>query len=86
MSDIQFIEEQEFEHSKPIVQKPLFIRLVLKTGIVSTEKQANYILLGIVVFATACAFLIPSLIGSSAKTLTNQDIQRITELQRGVPR
>lgn len=48
MSDIQFDEDQESKRSISVGQKPLFVRLVLATGIVSTDKAAEYILLGIV--------------------------------------
>ena len=48
MADIQFEEEQQFQRYGQTEQKPFMIRLVLSTGIVSTDNAAKYILLGIV--------------------------------------
>jgi|GEM_PF-2708520 len=47
MSDIQLIEEDE-EFPRPVAtnSQPLFVRLVLATGLVKTEEQANYVLVG----------------------------------------
>lgn len=45
MTDIQFDEEQEYQRPVQIEQKPYFVRLVLATKIVSTDKQAEYVLL-----------------------------------------
>jgi hypothetical protein len=45
---IQFDEEQQYQQSPQADKKPFFIRLVLKTGIVSDDRQAEYILLGFV--------------------------------------
>jgi hypothetical protein len=47
MADIQFEEESQYRRPAQFEQKPLFIRLVLATGIISTDKQAKYLLLGI---------------------------------------
>jgi hypothetical protein len=49
MSGIQFDEDQEFSRPAEIPAQSKFIQIVLKTGIVSTEKQAEYVLLAIAV-------------------------------------
>ena len=65
MADIQFDEEQQYRQPGQVEQKSLFIRLVLATGIVSTDKQAEYVLLGVAIVLIILAFLIPSLFGGS---------------------
>ncbi|GEM_PF-1528425 len=47
MADVQFEEEQQYQQNYQTEQKPFFIRLVFATGIVSTEKAAQYVLLGV---------------------------------------
>jgi len=64
MADIQF-EEEQFERQVPPVKKSFFTQFVLSTGIVSTEKDAQYVLAGFAVLMLALAFLIPILFGSS---------------------
>lgn len=50
MTNIQFEEDSQFrQFQQPNKRKPLFIRLVLATGVVKTDRQAEYILLGIAV-------------------------------------
>ncbi|OIO51420.1 hypothetical protein CO131_02090 [Candidatus Kaiserbacteria bacterium CG_4_9_14_3_um_filter_50_16] len=51
MTDIQFEEEPQYQHSALPDKKPFFIRLVLATGVISTDKAAEYVLLG---FAVVC--------------------------------
>ncbi len=46
---IQFEEEQQYQQPAQTEQKPFFIRLVLSTGVVSTDRQAEYVLLGVAV-------------------------------------
>ena len=48
MADIQF-EEEQYQRPAESEKKSLFIRLVLATGIVSTDQQAEYVLLGIAI-------------------------------------
>lgn len=82
MTTIQFDEDQEFSRSPEVTQTPLFVRLVLKTGIVSTQKQAEYVLLGLAI----SGFIIIGIIlmtGNKATGLSTVDIQRITQLQQG---
>lgn len=76
MADIQFNEEQEFSRRTAAAQTPRFVRLVLKTGIVSTEKGANYVLLIAVVVAGILAlFVIPFSLGpTSSKPIINPNI------------
>lgn len=56
MTDLQFNEEQEFTRLDTAPQPPFLIRLALKTGVVQTEKGAQYLLLAI-----AAALLLISL-------------------------
>lgn len=44
---VQFEEEQQYQQPVQTEQKPFFIRIVLSTGIVSTDQAAQYVLLGI---------------------------------------
>ncbi|MHB1769791.1 MAG: hypothetical protein ACYCPH_01785 [Minisyncoccota bacterium] len=82
MADIQFEEEQQ--QQRPLMQpkrKPFFVRLVLATGVVSTEKAAEYVLLGIAVFGLCLAAIVlweVSLSSSApiAKPLPNQQPQQ----------
>ncbi len=61
MADIQFDEEQQYQPvAGRVEQKPLFIRLVLATGVVSSDQAAQYILLGAAMLLIILAFLIPS--------------------------
>ena len=61
--NIQFEEEQQYQQNQSAEQKPFFIRLVLSTGIVSTDEQAKYVLLGVAVLLIVIAFMAPSFIG-----------------------
>jgi predicted secreted protein len=65
MADIQFQEDQEFSRRDTAPAQPTFVRLVLKTGIVSTKTQAEYVLIGFSVLLLILAFLIPSFVGPS---------------------
>ena len=49
MADLQFSEEQEFTRPAEVPQQSVFIRLALKTGLIQTERSAEYLLLGIAV-------------------------------------
>ena len=66
MTDLQFGEDQEF--SRPAMmpqQQSLFVRLVLRTGIVTTEKEAEYVLIGIIVLCVVIMFFMLTSGGSS---------------------
>ena len=69
MAQISFEEEQYGQQFKQSEDKPLLVRLVLKTGIVSTDQDAKYVLLGISVTAILLAFIIPSFFGSYSKDI-----------------
>jgi len=75
MTDIQFEEKLEPQRYQPAVQKPFLVRLVLRTGMVSSDKAAGYVLIGIAALATILAFAIPSMFGNS-HTVTPLDRQR----------
>lgn len=65
MAGIQF-EEEQYQQPVQIEKKPFFIRLVLATGVVSIDRQAEYVLVGFVVVAILVAlFIVPSFIGPS---------------------
>lgn len=49
MTNIQFDEEQQYQPAQRAEQKSFLVRFILSTGIVSTEKQSEYVLLGIVI-------------------------------------
>ena len=70
MADVQFDEEQSYAQSSQSLEKPFLIRLVLSTGIVSTDQQAGYVLLAVAALFTILAFIFPSLLQPSAKPLT----------------
>jgi len=80
MADIQFEEESQFRRPEEANQKPFFIRLVLSTGIVSDEKQAQYVLLGIAVLVIILAFMIPSFIGGSQKPVPQSVVDKALRL------
>lgn len=58
MAEIQFEEEQQYRRYVLPEQKSFMIRLVLSTGIVSTNTAAKYILIGIVIIAILASFFI----------------------------
>jgi hypothetical protein len=51
MADIQFDEEMQHQHPVLVDQKPFFVRLILSTKIVSTDKHAEYVLVGFVILS-----------------------------------
>ncbi|MFA5744993.1 MAG: hypothetical protein WC887_02160 [Candidatus Paceibacterota bacterium] len=64
MADIQFNKEQGFQRPMLEKQKSLFVRLIIATGIVSTERAADYILFGIAMLAIIFAFTISYFVSS----------------------
>jgi hypothetical protein len=66
MTDIQFDEEQQYRHPLESRPKSIFVKFVLSTGVVTAEKDAQYVLVGFAVLMLALAFLIPILFGSSS--------------------
>ena len=77
MADVQFEEEQQYQQYGQTEQKPFSIRLVLSTGIVSTDTAAKYVLLGVVVLAIILAFVLPLFIRGGSPTLTPTDQIRV---------
>ncbi len=47
MAEISFDEEQQYQTANVGLQKSFFVRIVLNTGIVSTEKAAEYVLVAL---------------------------------------
>ncbi|MFA6408523.1 MAG: hypothetical protein WCW36_03630 [Candidatus Paceibacterota bacterium] len=56
MADIQFNEDQEYQRSAIVERKSLFVRLVLATGIVSSDKAAEYVLICFVILGLGITF------------------------------
>lgn len=75
MADIQFEEEQQFQRYGQAEQKPFMIRLVLRTGIVSTEQQAKYVLICVAVFLILMSVVIFS-VGGGAQDTSQMDTGR----------
>ena len=73
MTNLQFDTEQEYSPQYASAEPPLFIRWVLATGLVTDEKQAQFVLIGITALALVLAvFLFSSAfsggIGPAGKT------------------
>lgn len=82
MSDIQFDEEQGFSQSIKTIEPSLFMRLVYKTGLVHTERGAEYFLLGVAV--VGILFTIFMLFSGGGKS--KPPVPSITGLPAGVTR
>ncbi|MFA6278857.1 MAG: hypothetical protein WCS97_01060 [Candidatus Paceibacterota bacterium] len=57
--NIEFNEESQPQPVYQTEQKSFLTRLVFATGLASTDKGAQYVLLGIAVLATILAFVAP---------------------------
>ena len=60
MSDVEF-EENNFPVGRPFQEAsptPVLVSLLFKTGVVKSEKQANYVLIGISVCAIILTIII----------------------------
>lgn len=66
-------------------QKPFFTRLILSTGLVSTDQGVQYVLLGIAILLFALAFLIPSFIGGSHARVPQNIIDASMKLPAPAP-
>ena len=78
MVDIQFDEESRYpQHERPADTSP-FIRFVLATGMVSTKRQAEYVLLGSAAFMVILAFIIPLFMGGSQARIPRNIPQKLT--------
>ncbi|MFA6408316.1 MAG: hypothetical protein WCW36_02495 [Candidatus Paceibacterota bacterium] len=86
MTDIQFDEDHEFMHTIAGEKKPFFLRLVLATGIVSNDRQAEYVLLGVSVFLIIIAFAIPSFVGSPQSSVPQSTIDAAMKVPSHIPR
>jgi hypothetical protein len=63
MADIQFDEERDFVQPARIAEPAAhkqgpFIRIILKTGIVEDERQAEYVLAGIAIICLMIAIFV----------------------------
>ncbi len=58
MTDIQFEGESEFERPSVAASPPLLVRLLLRTGLVQTERGANYVLVGVVFVCVVVAIFL----------------------------
>lgn len=56
MIDLQLDEEDEYRRPAVVSQPSALVRLVLRTGVVQTQRQAEYVLLGL-----ACAGMLIAL-------------------------
>lgn len=81
MTTIQF-EEESYPQARREDRKSFLIRSVLATGIVSNDTQAKSVLLVVALLGFVVTVLILSM-GNKANGLSNADIERITEQQKG---
>ncbi len=72
MSEISFNEEPEYVSRPSVVRQSPFIKIALSSGIVSTVRGANRILIGVAAIATVLAFVVPSLITPSSHLTPEQ--------------
>lgn len=79
MTEIQFQEEQQ---SQPAYgpQQPFMIRLVLRTGLVRSERGAQYVLLGIAVIAFILSGFF--LFGGTSENTNDEFIQRTQQVDQ----
>lgn len=78
MTDFQFEEERQNEYvTRSTENKSFLTRLVFATGLVSTEKQAEYILIGVAVIAIILSFVIPALMKT---TYVPTDMEKLRAL------
>lgn len=68
MVDIQFNEEQSFSSRVNTQRQSFLVRSVFKTGLVKTEKQAEFVLFIIVLVCIALAIVAPSFINKPDTT------------------
>lgn len=78
--DIHILEEQQYQSRYEIERKPTLIRLILATGIVSSDKAAQFVLCGIAAILIVLTFIVSSSIGGSGglkQTISNQQLEQI---------
>ncbi|HUX81100.1 MAG TPA: hypothetical protein VMV38_02150 [Candidatus Paceibacterota bacterium] len=78
MTDIQFDEDQKPFQSIVPPHQSAFVRLVLKTGIVSTTRNAEYVLLGFVGICVVVIVLVLTLSGHTSSPSAVVGPPRIT--------
>lgn len=68
MADIQYSEEPQWQSRATSTKRSLLYRLAFATRLVSTETQAEHLLIGVAVLLFVCALIFPFLMnGSHAK-------------------
>lgn len=87
MADIQYDEDPQFEPEyQKVKQKSLFVRLVINTGIVSTNQRAEHVLVGIAALATVLAFAIPVIVGSNVGNSSPRvSPEQLQQIMKGTP-
>jgi hypothetical protein len=78
MASIQFDEEPQYPQREQPADTSPFIRLVLATGVVSTKKQAEYVLLGSAAFMVILAFILPLFMSGSQIHIPKNVPQKLT--------
>ncbi|MHB1162910.1 MAG: hypothetical protein ACYCZZ_00040 [Minisyncoccota bacterium] len=58
MEELQFDEEPTYQPRPEVQKKSLLTQLVLATGVVSSDQQAQYVLLSIAAVATVLSFFL----------------------------
>lgn len=58
MSDISFNEESSLTRTAPSVRQPLLVRWILASGVVTSQKQAEYVLIVVGLLALLLAVLV----------------------------
>jgi hypothetical protein len=66
MADLQFIEPQEYGQRRTLPPPSFLTRLVLRSGLVETERGAQYLLLGVTVVCIGIALFLTLSSGPSA--------------------
>lgn len=66
-------------------QKPLFIRFVLATGIASSDKQAEYVLLGLAAVGLLVSFFLFSHSGPAQEKPTRASVEQMNQFMATTP-
>lgn len=86
MADIQFDEEPQYEQSSYAttqLPKSFFTRLVLATRLVSTDEQAQYVLIGVTIGATLLAiFLFVHTSQPTSRTFSPEEIEQLQQMSQ----
>jgi hypothetical protein len=74
MAHVQFDEESSYTSVSRTTKRSFLVRLVFKTGLVSTDRQAEYVLLAVAAFFGILAIVFPSiLLGPKVKVSDEQE-------------